>query len=257
MTISEQERTKAPRNPQQRQVRRFRRRRWSGRASRLRPLLYAALTLSLIGVAVWAIYFSSLLTVRDVVVRTGPVVSAAEARSVAAVPMGEPLASVDTGAIRDRLQRLRAVKSVEVSRAWPHTLDIVLTERTAVAVVAQGSSYAGLDADGVVFRDYSSRPRLPLIDAQGGVGRAVLREAAAVLASLPADLARRVKAVHASTIDEISLELRDGKSVHWGSAESAAQKAEVLALMLRPGGPGAARSVTTIDVSVPGRPTTK
>lgn len=257
MPVTEKVRPRPP-HPERLQQRRFRRRRWSGRANRLRPILFAIGAVVLVGVAVWVLWFSSLLAVRHVSIRGGQVLNESQLRTAADVPLGEPLASVDTGAIARRLEQLLPVQTVRVSRAWPHTLDIVVTERTAVAVVARGSSYAGLDASGVVFRDYPRRPRhLALIEAKGAVSRSVLREAAAVLASLPADLAHRVRALHAATIDQISLQLRDGKTVVWGSAADARQKSEVLALMLRPGGPAAHKGIQTVDVSVPGRPTTR
>ena len=53
-----------------------------------------------------------------------------------------------------------------------------------------------------------------------------------------------------ASVDEIELVLANGRRVLWGSAEDSDQKAEVLAVLLkRPG--------QQIDVSVPGRPTTK
>ena len=63
-----------------------------------------------------------------------------------------------------------------------------------------------------------------------------------------ADLARQVDHVEVATVDQISLVLRDGRTVVWGSAEESELKAEVLAPLLS--SPG-----QTYDVSVPGQPT--
>ena len=52
------------------------------------------------------------------------------------------------------------------------------------------------------------------------------------------------------TVDEITLHLRDGRLVRWGSADQSEDKAAVLLQLLK-------RKATTYDVSVPGAPTTK
>jgi cell division protein FtsQ len=52
------------------------------------------------------------------------------------------------------------------------------------------------------------------------------------------------------SVDEIKLVLATGRRVIWGSAEDSDQKAEVLAVLLKQPG-------NQIDVTVPGRPTTR
>ena len=51
------------------------------------------------------------------------------------------------------------------------------------------------------------------------------------------------------SVDEIDLVLRDERLVRWGSAESSAEKAEVLIALL-------SQPARVYDVSVPGQPTT-
>ena len=58
----------------------------------------------------------------------------------------------------------RRWRSVEVSRAWPDTIRIDVTERQAVAVVDWEGSWRGLDEEGVLFRTYPKQP--------GGAARA-------------------------------------------------------------------------------------
>ena len=52
-----------------------------------------------------------------------------------------------------------------------------------------------------------------------------------------------------ATVDQISLVLRDGRTVVWGSAEDSDAKAEVLVELLE-------QPARKYDVSVPGQPTT-
>jgi cell division protein FtsQ len=118
-------------------------------------------------------------------------------------------------------------------------------------VVEIGGRLQGMDADGVVFRDYARAPAgLPRVETGATTGSEALREAALVVASLPSDLLASVDHVEAATVDEISLQLRDGRTVEWGSVEESELKARVIADLL------VARRAQHYDVSVPGQPTT-
>jgi cell division protein FtsQ len=109
----------------------------------------------------------------------------------------------------------------------------------------------GLDTEGAVFDSYRQAPAdMPRVQTSADAGREALEEAAAVVGALPDDIASRVDHVEVATVDQISLVLRDGRTVLWGSADESALKAEVLVALLD--GPG-----RTFDVSVPGQPTFK
>ncbi|MSW28602.1 MAG: FtsQ-type POTRA domain-containing protein, partial [Actinobacteria bacterium] len=57
----------------------------------------------------------------------------------AAVPLGDALAFLDTGAISDRVKKLPWIASVSVKTHFPHTVSIDLVERNPVAWVRPGS----------------------------------------------------------------------------------------------------------------------
>lgn len=229
----------------------FARRRWGGRLRRLRPFLYAALVLALVGTAVWLVFFSSVLTVRDVAVRGNETISSVRIEAVAKAPQDRPLARVDLAAIQARVETLPVVRSASVSRSWPHTIAITIVERTPVAVVDRGAGLQAVDAGGVLFGHYATRPDdLPLVRTAADVKSDALAEAARVVTSLRSDIAARVDRVEVETIDRIHLRLADGRTVMWGSAEDSAEKAAVLAVLLE-------QKADQIDVSVPGRPTTR
>ena len=79
-------------------------------------------------------------------------------RKIAAVPEGEQLVFVDLADAARRVETLSEVKDADVTRAWPDGVLITVTERTAVAVVELGGKIRGLDAEGIVFRDYKTAP---------------------------------------------------------------------------------------------------
>ena len=229
--------------------RRFVRRQWARRWLAWRGLLALAALLAVVAGAVWTVFFSSVLAVTEVRVSGLAILDAAEVRRVAAVPAGEPLASVDLDAVAARVEALAAVKTVEVSRSWPDAVAITVVERQAVAVIERDGVVRGLDDEGVLFRTYPRVPRnLPLVRVSAATRSDALAEAAAVIAVLPSDLVRRVDHLRVETVDSISLQLKGGRTIFWGSAEDSADKADVLAVLLE-------QSASVYDVSVPGQPT--
>lgn len=213
--------------------------------------LVMLLVAGLVAGSVWLVFFSSFVTVRSAQVTGTSQVSATRVERAADVPVGTPLARVDLEAVKKRVEALAAVRSVEVSRSWPHRVRVAVTERVPVAVVNRGEGLQALDAEGVLFSSYAKRPRgLPLVRTQPSTPAEAMVEGGKVIASLPDSVAKRVDIVEVDSVDQISLLLRSGRRVVWGSAEDSEQKAEVLAALLpRPG--------DVIDVTVPGRPTTR
>ncbi|MBS2937610.1 FtsQ-type POTRA domain-containing protein [Nocardioides sp. J2M5] len=237
----------------QRTRRRFARRQWARRWLSLRYVLVAVALVALVSTSVWLVFFSARLQVTRVEVVGNQLLSDGRVREVAGVPLGEQLALVDLSRTDARVGALAEVRSVDVTRSWPHTVRIEVEERTAVAVVELAGRLRGLDPDGIVFRDYDTPPAdLPRIRPGAEAGTDALKEAATVVAALPDDLTARVDHVEVATVDQITLVLRDGREVMWGSAEESELKAEVVDQLL-----GAAPKAGTYDVSVPGNPTVR
>ena len=237
---------------EQRDRRRFARRQWARRWMHWRAVVAVLVLLALVVTTVWLVFFSAVLAVGKVTVDGNRLLGPDRVLAVADVPMGEQLALVDLEAISRRVAALAEVEDVDVTRAWPDGVRIDVTERTAVAVVELGGRLRGLDADGVVFRDYKTVPRgLPRVRPTTSTGADALAEAAGVVAVLPQELAARVDHVEVQTIDQITLVLRDGRQVLWGSAEQSELKARVLPELL------AAQQAQVYDVSVPESPITR
>ena len=146
--------------------------------------------------------------------------------------------SSTSGAIRARVGALAPVRRVDVSRDWPHGVLIKVTERTPVAVVEIGGRFHAMDAEGVLFRDYRRPPAgMPRVVSTEGTSSAALAEAARVIAALPSGLAGRVDHVAVAGVDQVSLVMRGGALVIWGSdAQSDAQGPGAAAAPL-PAGP--------------------
>lgn len=208
-------------------------------------LLAVIVVIAVVVGGAWLVWGSSVLSVRQVRVVGIEGAAARQVLSTAAIPIGVPLARLDTEAARARVSALPWVAEAEVRRGWPSEAVVAVSVRTPVARLASGG--LAVDADGVTFepqRD-GGLARLPRVDASGDA----LAAAVAVLAELPDAVARRVVSVSASTRDDVALTLKSGDIVRWGSAEDGARKGEVLTALMN-------RKADVYDVTAPESPTT-
>jgi cell division protein FtsQ len=219
--------------------------------------LIAATVLTAAGT--WLLYGSSWLRVTRVTVTGTQVLTPAQVREAAAVPLGGPLVSADTDAAERRLtSRLHRIESVDVSRSWPHTITLAITERTAAAIVENGGKFVEVDADGVRFATVDTAPRgvprVELMPVQGASYRLfgakrLLRSAVEVAGDLPDAVRRQALVVRVRSYDGIAVRLSGGRTVVWGSAEDGAEKAAALTALMK-----AAKGADHFDVSAPGSP---
>jgi cell division protein FtsQ len=230
---------------------RFTRRQWARRLRSARPWLLAVGALGLVVVGVWAVFFSSWLATEQVDVGGTTIVSSDEVLKAAEIDLGTPLVRVDLDAARDRIEALPAVDSATVHRSWPHTIEITVKERVPLATVPRRGQWLAMDDEGVLFRPTPIRDAgLPIVALARGADESARQEVASVVAALPDDLMAQTRRVRAQTMDSITLNLADGRSVRWGSADESQRKVQVLAILLK-------QKASVYDVSVPEQPTTR
>ncbi len=206
------------------------------------------LAVTLVAALVWVVWFSTLLSVKDVRVLGARSVSIDEVRQAAAVPAQQPLARVDADGVAARVGSIPEVASVEVRRGWPDVIVIVVTERTPIAVTRVGASWTYLDATAARFGSPAAPPKgMPVVTASSD---AALASAVSVVAALPTSLGSVVTTVSARTRDDVVLTLSGGSTVQWGSVDDSARKAAVLASLLKV-------KARSYDVSAPDLPTTQ
>lgn len=236
------------------------RRRWRTRLRRHLVLLVGLIVATLVGAGAWALLYSSWFTAESVSVSGNETVSRREVVAAAAVDRGAPLARVDLEAVRHRIAALPAVARVEVHRDWPHTVEVTVVEREPLASVHRAGRWWVVDVEGVLFRRTRGPVEsLPVVEAPADADAAAMTEVAAVVAALPADVLDATRRVQAPTRDSISLALRNGRTVVWGSAAESDRKAAVLEVLLRSKASKASKAskVMVYDVSVPELPTTR
>jgi len=100
----------------------------------IRFLMLCALVVAVF-VAGIVVYNSSLFTIERINVTGVEHLSTVAMTDLAAVPVGTTLLRVDDTGIKNRLAREPWVAEVAIKRVFPHTLEIVITERSIAAVV--------------------------------------------------------------------------------------------------------------------------
>jgi cell division protein FtsQ len=216
------------------------------RSRRRRRRLAGALGVVLLAGLGWGALWSPWATVETVAVSGTVRVPRAPVAAAAETELGRSMLLARTDQVADRIRREQPLaKAVSVTRQWPSTLRIAVTEREPVAAVPSGADVSFVDADGVVVRrlpaDRVRRavaagelPDVPRVEVDLSRPDAVdsLRACVEVANGLPASLERQVRRLGATTPDRVWLHLDGGARVDWGSGADTPRKAEVLAALL-------------------------
>lgn len=186
--------------------------------------------------------------------------SVEDVRNAARVRLGEPLLTVDPGAIATRVEELPWVESANVRRSWPSTVTVQVTERVPVAVVQVTNDLAAMiDEDGWVVGvetrpEDTTDPAGPLvltgIDEPVAEGERLDAEARDALAVAVA-AADRMPGVVAAVSTDLDAELIDGGAIRFGSLEDLDDKITAAMTVL---GEVDTSCLALLDVRVPGSP---
>ncbi len=232
---------------------RFRERALSNRRRPWRRALLVVLAAATLGLLAWVVGWSTWLGLDDVEVTgvTGP--EAAAVVKLVDVPLGTPLARVDTDAVGARVRERVTIAEVSVRRSWPGTLTVEVVPRSAALVVRNPQGRLEVvDAEGVSFGTVRAVPKgVPVVTATGAEGttREALLSSLALLEALPADLAGKVSGIKVSSANLITFTLGE-RTVVWGGGEDSARKVAILTALLR-------TKAKVIDVSAPDTPVTR
>ncbi|SCL16022.1 cell division protein FtsQ [Micromonospora nigra] len=210
------------------------------------PWAVAGGLLAVAGLVAWTLLGTGLFGVREVRVEGAELVTRVQVRDAAGVPDGAPLARIDLAETARRVGALAPVERASVTREWPDTLVVRVTERTAVAAVPRGERFVLVDAAGVAFRTVPQRPAaLPVlrVAAPGPQDPGTLA-GLEVLGALTPQLRGELVDVTVESLARISVRLRDDRTVFWGDATRGAEKARVATALL-------GRDAARIDVSAP------
>ena len=197
------------------------------------------------------LYFTPVMSVRDIEVTGLAALTRDEVVAVAGVQPGTPLLQIDTGAVAERVATIRRVASARVQRQYPSALGIAVIERVAVVFKDYPDGPHLFDRDGVDFATAPPPPMLPVFDVDNpGPSDPASRAALQVMTALAPEVAGQISRVAAPSVASITLTLDDGRVVVWGNTDRTPEKAQKLAALLTQPG-------HTYDVSSPDLPTVR
>ncbi len=217
----------------------------------LKVLLWSAIV-SVVAVGMGLLlYFTPVMSARNVVITGLGAVPQEEVVAAAAVTPGTPLLQINTDVVAERVATIRRVASARVQREYPSSLRITVVERVPVVVKDYPDGPHLFDRDGVDFATAPPPPNLPYLDADNPGPRDPATTAAlAVMTALRPEVAGQVGRIAAPSVAAITLTLADGRVVVWGTTDRTEEKAmKLAALLTQPG--------QTYDVSSPDLPTVK
>jgi len=219
----------------------------------IRVIVPAAVVL--LGVAaVWAVWFSPLFSTKSVQVTGNSQASVEQIIEAAQVPIGTPLARVDTAAIKDRVKQVPVVADASVSRDLNGVIEISVTERVAVYTISVSSQYLLVDSTGTGFLTVPSAPdSLPMVKLtvdDSEQSQRLMVDAATIIAALPDSVRASMTVMSAETPDTFTIDLANGAQILWGSAEESDLKAQVIDGLLNV-------DAHYYDVSSPSHPATR
>jgi cell division protein FtsQ len=197
------------------------------------------------------LYFTPVMSARNVAVSGADVVTRDEVLDAAQVRLGTPLLQIDTGQVANRVAAIRRVANARVQRGYPSTVQITIAERIPVAVKDFADGPHLFDRDGVDFATAAPPQPLPYLDVENpSPADPTTKAALQALTALRPEVADQVGRIAAQSVSSITLTLTDGRVVLWGTTERTGEKAKKLAALLTQPG-------RTYDVSSPDLPTVR
>ncbi len=232
---------------------------------RLRVVIVVVVVAAIIGGGL-ALLHTSLFSARVVTVTGAHAhTSSADIVNAAGLAHRPLLINLNSGAAEAGIRALPFVRTAQVTRHWPDGVQVTVTERVPVAVVAGASgAWAQVDATGRVLAVQPTRPaglvQLVVTTPTGPVSPARAGRALPSLAdsglqvcrTLPLAFSAQVVSVNVAPDRTVDLALNSGLTVVMGTASDLTVKYQDVASIIAH---ASLKGMKTIDVTVPGAPT--
>lgn len=221
------------------------RKRRAKRNKRIAIMLLVALVAAF---GVYAFYFSTWLTVKKISITGNSIATTAQIQTESNILLGTPLAKLNSDEINQNLASVSSIDHVEVRRAWPSEIILVVAERQAIATVKKDNYWVFIDANGVSYGKTFNQPKnLMVLDSQNKSG---LVEAAKIYGEVPKWLDSQVISVTAASRDNVRFLMTKNRIAIIGDYSRLTRKFAVLKVLLT-------QKARVFDVSAPDVPVTR
>ena len=202
------------------------------RIRRRRAALSIGGCLGIVAVLAAVAPFTPVVPMRGINVHGNHVLTEEHVQQLADIAPDTPMGRVD---VRRAAQNIAAdpwVETVTVSRDWPSSVDVEVTEHVAVAFIAQDDGTHLIDSNGVDFLIAEPPPQAielvgaPVEDA----------EAMAAVVDIAASISERARneiaAIDVAPLNHV-LRTNDGRTIVWGASEDNENKSYALEAVLQ------------------------
>lgn len=199
---------------------------------RRRALVSLGASAAVLAVLAAAAPFTPVMPMRTVAVEGNHILSSERVEDLAAIPPETPMGKVNLKDAANGVASDPWVKTVTVSRDWPSTVDIALTEHIAVAFVAESDGAHLIDEEGKDFLVADPPPEaIELVNAPVQDPEA-MADVVAIAASI-SNRARQAIAVIEVQPNNHVLRTVDDKQITWGASEDNENKSYALEAVLQ------------------------
>ncbi len=129
--------------------------------------------------------------------------------------------TADLSAAQQRIAALPLVDSVKIARAWPHSIDIKITERQAWGTWVQGGAQYTIDSHGVVIAKGPAIPGSPVIKSSEAGNREVGDHVDYQAVDAAAEIYKQLPAVLGASVSDVSFVAGKGVQVTTGDGQTA------------------------------------
>lgn len=191
------------------------------------------LTLSVVAVvavvllAAVVVWIFPVLRVNSIEVSGTERVSAQTVLEDSGIVEGDNLLRIDASGAASRIAKQPWVRGVTVSRHFPSTVDIAVTEREVVGFVEHDDGAHLIDHQGHAF--LIDTPPDEAVEITGEVDdEDAVNAAVAAIATVPNLIRREIASLEVKSSHAMELRLHDGRTIYWGVDDANEQKAAAL-----------------------------
>lgn len=183
-------------------------------------------------IAAGIVLFTPLFSIKNIHVNGLKHLSYEEVVKLSGLGVGDRMLSVDEYAAGAAIIQQPWVDRVTVARNWPRTVTIDLTERDVVLFSEEQDGRHLIDADGVAFT--IGDPPQEAVEVSGDAVKdpAIMRQVAAAMAFIEQPIRVQLRDVTVASAYDVTVHLKDGRSVYWGSLQDNHDKARALKTVL-------------------------
>ena len=195
---------------------------------RKKPITLSIVAVIVIAAVAGAVFWIiPVLRVNSIEVTGNERVSVEDVIEDSGVAEGDNLLRIDASGAARRIAQQSWVRGVTVSRHFPSTVDIAVTEREVVGYIEHDDSAHLIDHQGHAF--LIDTPPEEAVEIIGAVDdEDAVNAAVAAIATVPNEIRREIAALDVKESHAMELRLHDGRTIYWGVDDANEQKSAAL-----------------------------